>query len=102
LNKDEATEEVWEGKIKAINTKVDSGFSNMEKDILQKIRKEVRHEIEDVKKQVGGLKDQIGGIKEDVKKQIGGIKEDVKKEISDVKESLKLIMQHMKIPSPTN
>ena len=59
-NKGDSTEEVWEGKIKAINKKVDSGFSNMEKDILQKIRKEVRSENEEVKKQVKEQSRQIG------------------------------------------
>jgi hypothetical protein len=29
VSQDEEVEEEWEGKIKAINKKVDSGFSNM-------------------------------------------------------------------------
>ena len=51
-NEEEEATEVWEGKIKAINKKLDNGFATMEKDILQNIRKEVRTENDAMKKQV--------------------------------------------------
>jgi DNA anti-recombination protein RmuC len=71
VSQDEEVEEEWEGKIKAINKKVDSGFSNMKKDILYKIRKEVRNENEALKKQVNS---QIEGVN----KRIGGMENNLK------------------------
>jgi DNA anti-recombination protein RmuC len=68
-NEEEEATEAWEGKIKAINKKLDTGFASMEKDILQNIRKEVRGENEAMQKQVraeiGSIKREIGGMKEE-------------------------------------
>jgi DNA anti-recombination protein RmuC len=65
-NEEEEATEAWEGKIKAINRKLDNGFTNMEKDILQNIRKEVRGENEAMQKQVraeiGRIERKIGGM----------------------------------------
>ena len=102
LKNSETIEEDWEGKIKAISKKFDSGLSSMEKNILQKLRKEVRSECDRIENSMQKIKEEEASRIEGIEESLQKIREEEANRIGGIEESLKLIIELMKNPAHTN